>query len=213
MKRKLLRRIICAALTLLLLPALAGCSKKAAEEPAQEVEEPLYPVSINGTEIRVGETKMQTLLDAGYEVTWSEMIQGDRVQIEKHVVEPDMQLEANSYYSGASITISEHIFAHISFVTDRAVTLGDAVIARMEFHFTRSMEDDALESVAFNGVSVPELTREKAGEMFPDFRGDEAMWFSSGLRNYEYHMGFDYNTGELISFSVEREYDVDWNGN
>ena len=83
------------------------------EEPEPEVEEPLYPVSIRGTEIRVGETTVQALLDAGMEVTWSEMTSD--MQIEEYVVDPEMELEANSYYSGASIWVTDSTFAHISF--------------------------------------------------------------------------------------------------
>lgn len=99
------------------------------------------------TEIRVGETKIQTFLDAGDEITWPKMIPGTPPQIQEY----------------------------------------DCV-----------------------GTG---FMCEKAGEMFPDFKGDSAMWFSSGLKNYDYFMGFDSNTGEMRSFSVEREYDVDWNSN
>lgn len=213
MKKHVLKRIICMALMLLLLPVLAGCSGTGGTETKEEEpEEPLYPVSINGTEVLVGETKVQALLDAGFDVTWSEMVQGESPQIEEHVVEPDMELEANSYYTGASIWVSEHTFAHVSLATDEAVKLGDAVIARMEFYLSRGDEQSVLENIIFNGVPLTEMTREKAGEVFPDFTGDEAMWFSTGLSNYKYFMGFDNNTGELISFSVERKYDVDWNG-
>ncbi len=39
----------------------AGCGKEEEKTPAQK----LYPVSINGSEIKVGETKVQTLLMLG----------------------------------------------------------------------------------------------------------------------------------------------------
>lgn len=213
MKQKLLKQIISYLLVLLLALSIAGCGEEESEEPVQEVEEPLYLISVNGTEIRVGETKIQVLLDAGYEIAWSEMIPGTPPQIQEYTLEPEMQLERNSYYSGAHVTVGDHITVLISFVTERAVPLKDAVIARMEFSFSRGEYDSELSDILFNGVSVPELTREKAGEMFPDFKGDAAMWFSSGLKNYEYFMGFNSNTGELIKFSAEREYDVDWSSN
>lgn len=214
MKQKLLKQIISGLLALLLALSLAGCGEQDNEESVPEVEEPLYPVSINGTEIRVGETTIQALLDAGYEIAWSEMIPGTPPKINEYTLDPETKLERNSYYSGAHVTVGDHISVLISFATDRAaVPLKDAVIARMEFTFLWQEDDSEHPDILFNGVPVTELTREKAGEMFPDFKGDSAMWFSSGLKKYEYFLGFDSNTGEMRSFSVEREYDVDWNSN
>lgn len=213
MKQKLQKQLISTLLALLLTLSLAGCAEQHSEESVSEVEEPLYSVSVNGTEILVGETRIQALLDAGYEIAWSEMIQGTPPQIQEYTLDPEMQLERNSYYSGAHVTISDHFSVLISFVTEQAVPLKDAVIARMEFSFSRGENDSELSDIIFNGVSVPDMTREKAGEIFPDFMGDSAMWFSTGLKNYEYFMGFNSNTGELIKFSVERKYDVDWSSN
>lgn len=63
----------------------------------------------------------------------------------------------------------------------------------------------------FNGVPVTEISREKAGEMFPDFTGDENMWFSpASMTDYEYFMSFDMD-GMLNKFSLKKKYDVDWN--
>lgn len=212
MKQKRFKQIILCLLTLLLALPLAGCAQQDSGESVAEVEEPLYVISVNGTEIRVGETKVQALFDAGYEIAWSEMKPSTPPQIQEHTLDPEMQLKSNSYYSGVHVTVGDHITVLLSFVTEEAVPLQDAVIARMEFSFSRGDNDSELTDIMFNGVSVPELTREKAGEMFPDFRGDSAMWFSSGLKNYEYSMGFNSNTGEMIKFSAKREYDVDWTG-
>ena len=190
---------------------MAGCSGEDATSSAPEVEEPLYPISINGLEIRVGETKLQALLDEGIDVTWSEMTQDK--QIEEHTVDPEMALEANSYYTGGSVWITESIFAHISFVTEESVKLGEAVIARMEFYFNLGEDEEVLSNITLNGVPVNELNRTKAGEMFPDFTGDEVMWFSTGLKNYEYFLSFDLASGQMTRMTVERKYDVDWSSN
>ena len=96
MKKKYWKLFSMLLLACLLALSVNGCSGKE-EEPEPEVEEPLYPVSIRVTEIRVGETTVQALLDAGMEVTWSEMTSD--MQIEEYVVDPEMELEANSYYS------------------------------------------------------------------------------------------------------------------
>ena len=170
----------------------------------------MYPVSIDGAEILIGETTVQTLLDQGLSITVSES-SPDMKEITQYEVDPELELEANSYYSGGSIWITEHCFAHIAIVTDEeAVKMGDAVIGYMEFSLV-SAEDETLDKLMFNGVPISELNREKAGEMFPDFSGDENMWFSTSvLKDYEYFMGFD-TAGNMIKLSVEKNYDVDWN--
>lgn len=209
MKRKVWKLFSMLMLAFLLALSASGCSGKE-EEPEPEVEEPLYMVSIRGTEIRVGETTVQTLLDAGMEVTWSEMTPD--MQIEEYVVDPEMELEANSYYSGGSIWVTESTFAHIAFVTDEeAVKLGDAVIAYLEFGLSFNEEDKAAQSeILFDGTPLTELNRDKAGEQFPDFTGDNVQWFSTGLREYKYSMGFDSTSKELTKLSVGKNYDVDW---
>ena len=116
MKQKLFKQL----LVLLLALSLAGCGEQESEESIPEVEEPLYPVSINGTEIRVGETTIQALLDAGYEIAWSEMIPGTPPQINEYTLDPETKLERNSYYSGAHVNVGDHISVLISFATDRA---------------------------------------------------------------------------------------------
>ena len=211
MKRSFLQRWMIVVLALALLLLAAGCAtadkKDDSSDPAP-AEEPLYPVTLNGVTVLVGETKVQALLDAGMEITWSEMTEDN--QINEFVVDPSLQLDPDTYYTGASVWLNEHVFAHIAFVTEeRSVRLGEAIIARLEIHFSYDEAANADANVSFNGVPATELTREKAGEMFPDFTGDDNMWFSSGLREYDY--GIYYANGTISSLSVEREYDVDWN--
>ncbi len=211
MKRNIWKRssILGAALLAAVL-MVSGCgSSEAQEEPVEEeAEEPLYPININGTEIRVGETKVQTLLDDGFKVTVSEMTPDN--QITEYEIDPEMELEAYAYYTGASMWITDSVFAHISLVTDEEpIRMGDAVIARLEFYLSSDKSEN--DGISFNGVPVNEISREKAGEMFPDFQGDENMWFSSGLKNYDYFTSFD-GDKMLSRFYAERIYDVDWNG-
>ena len=86
--------------------------------------------------------------------------------------------------------------------------MGDAVIARLEFSLV-SGEESELKRITFNGVPASEMSREKAGEMFPDFTVDDYMWLQKG-EDYEYFMSFDPTDLMLSSFSLEKEYDVDW---
>lgn len=73
MKKNLFYRLAAMALAVLLLLAAVGCSGASSSSSEPEAEEPLYPITINGVEIRVGETKVQALVDAGMDITFSEM--------------------------------------------------------------------------------------------------------------------------------------------
>lgn len=195
--------IICLAmvLSLVFLPACSETGGSSGKE-----QETLLPITLNGTEIRVGETTLQALLDQGLNVGW---VDDNYERIE---VDPSMELEPNSYYTGGSIKVSDNIFAQISFVTeDKAIPLGEAVIARLEFYIHSEDDPAVLAKIEFDGVPVTELTREKAGEKYPDWTGDEVMWLKYGL-DYSYDLNFDMTSGQLTKFAVECKYDVDWTG-
>jgi len=187
---------------------MTGCGQSEEPEP-EEPAEVLYPVSVNGTEIRVGETTVQALLDQGITVTVSEM-GTDVTDITTYEVDPETELEPNSYYSGASIWISDSIFAHISMATDEeTVKLGEATIARLEFSMVSATPEER-SVIEFNGVPVSEISEEKANEMFPDFTSYDGGMLLYGL-DYSYSLSFSPEDDMLYQFSVEKEYDVDWN--
>lgn len=196
-------RLLC----LLLALALAVCGFSAcSEEKKEEPEETLYPITLKGAEVRVGETTVQALLDEGLQVTW---IDENYEHIE---VDPSTVLEANAYYTGGSVWVSDSLSASISFTTgEEAVPLGQAVVARLEFHLVGEQDEAVLGQVSFDGVPVTQWTREMAGEKYPDWTGDEVMWLHYGL-DYKYDLNFDMETGKMTQFAVERTYDVDWTG-
>lgn len=209
MKRVWKRWSVAGALAVFLAVAAIGCGSKEDGEASDELESVVYPVSIDGTEIRVGETTVQTLLDLGLRVTISDMTGGN--QVNEYEIDPEVKLEAKSYYSGGTVWITDHVFMHISMVTpeDQAVKMGDAVIAYMEFSLSGE-EEDGLERLELHGVPVNELTREKAEELFPEFTGDENMWFSpAAMTDYSYFTAYD-SDGKMNKFSVEKKYDVEW---
>ena len=217
MKNMLKKWSITGLLLIFIITAITGCSGEtktegSSDEPSEDVKEQVYPVSIDGTEIIIGETTVQTLLDKGFRMTVSEMTPD--YEYYEYEIDPEAELEANSYYTGGSIWITDSVFANISIVTDEeAIRMGDAVIAYLEFSLTGA-EEDELKRISFNGVPVSELDRDKAGEVFPDFTGDDTMWFSSSstVKDYKYYMGFSsQDGGKLTKFSVEKKYDVDWN--
>ena len=73
------------AALMLFLPA---CSQEDGQD--EKTEEVLLPISINGKEIKVGETTVQTLLDEGLEVSWVDE------NYERITVDPATELEAIS---------------------------------------------------------------------------------------------------------------------
>lgn len=191
---------------------VSGCAAENGERiEEEESNEPVYPVVIDGSEILIGETTIQTLLDKGFQVTFSEMSENN--EITTYEIDPEMELEANTYYSGGSVWITDDISVNISLVTEEEIIkMKDAVIAYMDFSLIYEDEESELNRISFNGVPAAELSREKAGEIFPDFTGDENMWFSSAaISDYKYFMGFD-SDGRMTKFSVEKKYDVDWTG-
>lgn len=200
MNTKRMRFLVCLLAASLLL--LSACGQESGgEEPEGEV---LLPVSINGKEIRVGETTVQTLLDEGLEVSWVDE------NYERIAVDPDTLLEANSYYTGGSMKVTDNMSFSISLATDEeAVPLGEAVVARLELNMAAEEDKSVLETIAFDGVPVTELTRELAGEKYPDWTGNEVMWLHYGLE-YKYDLNFNMSTGLLSGFAVQRTYDVDW---
>ena len=204
MNKKKNRSLLCLMLAVLML-SLSACGANDDGADQEDNTEVLLPISINDKEIKVGDTTLQTLLDEGFEVSWVDE------NYERITIDPSTQLEANSYYTGGSIKVSDDLSFMISLATDEEVPLGQAVIARLEATLATETDKSILEKIAFDGVPVTELTQEKAAEKYPDWTGNEVMWLHYGLE-YKYDLNFDMSTGYLNKFAVERTYDVDWNG-
>lgn len=99
-----MKRVLKTGMILLAAAALlSGCSGKSGKEETTSAEpaQVLYPVAIDGKEILVGETTVQTLLDQGMNVTVSEMTEDK--QINQYEIDPEAELEPNTYYTGGSI--------------------------------------------------------------------------------------------------------------
>ena len=200
MNKKKNRSLLCLMLAVLML-SLSACGANDDGADQEDNTEVLLPISINDKEIKVGETTLQTLLDEGFEVSWVDE------NYERITIDPSTQLEANSYYTGGSIKVSEGLSFMISLATDEEVPLGQAVIARLEATLATETDKSILEKIAFDGVPVTELTQEKATEKYPDWTGNEVMWLHYGLE-YKYDLNFDMSTGYLNKFAVERTYDL-----
>lgn len=205
MNMKKTRSLLCLILAVLML-FLSACGENDGGSSQKGDDDVLLSIGLNGKEIRVGETTVQTLLDEGLDVSW---VDEDYNRI---TVDPTTLLEANTYYTGGSIKVTDNMSFMISLVTgEEAVSLGQAVIARLELTMAAEDDQSVLETISFDGVPVTELTQEKAVEKYPDWTGNEVMWLHYGLK-YKYDLDFDMSTGYLNKFAVECVYDVDWNG-
>lgn len=186
---------------------ITGCSGQKEPEPDEvpEAADQAYPIVIDGKEIIVGETNVSKLLAEGFQITVSEMDNDKNVTV--YEIDPNAMLDGNSYYSGGTLRKGDTGYASISMVTgESSAPMGEAVISRLEFTAVTAKYD--ISTISLAGVPLDELTREKAGEVFPNFTGDDYMWLYYG-KSYHTFTSFDME-GKLSKFSVERKYDVDW---
>lgn len=188
---------------------LTGCSgDKKTDEPALEPEiagtaslptlaQMQMPVSIQDQEIIVGKTTIQELLDAGFELMVSEWNGRSIVQRE---LDPEETLVTGTKNTEISFWISDSSFARLSIdARNGEVRTGDAPVTRLELHLSF---DAALPSdILISDVPVAELTRAKAGEMFPDFEQGDLSVTQKGA-DYQCTLMFSPQTLNLYQFSL-----------
>ena len=205
MKKRLLKEIVL-LLTILLL---TGCSEQQAKSQKTAplldtstftLNEHPIPVSIQGTEILVGETTLQTLLDAKLPIVVSEWTGSDVLERE---ADPNEILSANSNFTDLSCWITDATFARISIEAGAKDTrMGDAVITRLELHLSHHA-DTLPDSITIDGVPLPEITRSKTGRMFPYFEQSNLSISLQGA-NYDCNLLFSPKTYVLYQFSLEK---------
>ncbi|WP_066714720.1 hypothetical protein [Clostridium sp. Marseille-P299] len=203
-----MKRILTLGAAFMMAAALmVGCSSsnKGTEE-TNKVADQTYPLTINDKEIIVGETTIGTLIEDGFKITVTEKTEDG--QYETIEISPEMEMEANSYYSGGNLRLGDVIYANISLVTDEeSVQMKDAVIGRLELSLTGANIDTS--SISLAGVPVAELTREKADEVFQGFTGDDYVKIQYG-DEYKTLLDFDQESGLIEGINLEKIYDVDW---
>ena len=165
-------------LLFMMTAALTGCSgdRKDAGGPEPETAESdtlstlsqvEIPVSIRGKELFVGQTTIQELLDDGFELMVSEWNGSDIIQ---HELDPEEVLKTGTRNTEISFWITDSSFARLSIAAKTEdVRTGDAPITRLELHLSHQVET-LPSDILIDGVPVTELTRAKAGEMFPEAR-------------------------------------------
>lgn len=196
MNKKILRGIA----LILSMTFLAGCSPKEEETPPKllTLAEYSVPVTIDGLEILVGTTTLQPLLDAGLAVRISEWT-GE--QVVERDIDPEETLAAGTSETDISFWITDSAFARLSLEAGGAdVRMGDAVISRLALHLSHQT-DTLPDQVSINGVPVTELSRARAGEMFPDYEQEDLSITQQG-EDYKCTFMFIPGTYALYQFSL-----------
>lgn len=196
-----MKKIIFRGIALILsMIFLTDCSAKPAEEPPEllMLAEHSVPVTIDGIEIVVGTTTLQPLLDAGFPVMVSEWT-GE--QVVEREIDPEETLASGASETDISFWITDSAFARLSLEAgDTDVRMGDAVVSRLALHLSH-LTDTLPDNISIDGVPVKELTRAKAGEMFPDYEQEDLSIMQQG-EDYKCTFMFIPGTYKLYQFSL-----------
>lgn len=192
MKKELGKRLAAVWVGLLLAVSVAGCGSKEGE---------IYPLTVDGTGITLDVTTMQTIYDAGFEVTVLDTSTMDRYEIA-----PDTPLDADSVYTGVSIGKGGDVYASLSVVTEEACAINESVI----YSFTGF--GNYADKITIAEVPLTELTEEKAkgiekkledGEYYQSYVSDSRILRitrENGAR------------GAVTQLEVEVRYEIDYSG-
>lgn len=192
MKKELGKKLAAVWVGLLLAVSVAGCGSKEGE---------IYPLTVDGTGITLDVTTMQTIYDAGFEVTVLDTSTMDRYEIA-----PDTPLDADSVYTGVSIGKGGDVYASLSVVTEEACAINESVI----YSFTGF--GNYADKITIAEVSLTELTEEKAkgiekkledGEYYQSYVSDSRILRitrENGAR------------GAVTQLEVEVRYEIDYSG-
>lgn len=196
-----MKKMILTGIALILAMAfLTGCSKKEEEAPPEllMLAEHSIPVTIDGTEIVVGTTTLQPLLDAGFPVKVAEWTGSEVVEYD---IDPDDTLAAGTSETEISFWVTDSAFVRLSLEAGGTNTrMGDATISRLALHLSHHTET-LPDNISIDGVPVTELSRARAGEMFPDFEQEDLSIVQQG-EDYKCTFMFIPGTYALYQFSL-----------
>lgn len=192
--KKMVKQLATLVVGLALCLSLAACSSS---------KDVVYPVTLDGTEIIVGETTLSTLYDAGYTIVALNI----GTKMGSAELEASFELDANSYFTGLYVKKGDVKMATLAIVTDsKAVPASEAVIGTVKVN---SELDHPMDKATFDGVTISELTAETTKEHVPDgtIRDDGSAVYLHGKK---YSIQVDFENGVPISLEMKRKYDVDY---
>lgn len=186
------RKALGIAAAMVFLAAAAGCGGE---------KEAIYPLSVDGTEITLDQTTMQTIYDAGFEVSVMDTSVGS---VQWYEIEADMPLDADSVYTDIYIGKGGEPYASVSVVTGEACAVRDGVV-----YFLKS-EEGGLDKIAIASVPLTELTGEKALEIEPKLESNE--YYQSCVTDSRILRITRENgaAGAVTKLEVEVRYDIDY---
>lgn len=201
--------IIKGTVLVLMLLSLTGCSEQRRKSkdsflPLDTSEFTLgehpIPVTIGNVEVFVGETTLQTLLDADLPIVASEWNGSDVIEYE---VDPQETLPAHTSFTDLSFWVTDSTFVRLSVEAgNEDIRMEDAIISRLELHLSHRV-DTLPDTILLNNVPVPEITRSKAGRMFPYFEQANLSISLQGA-NYNCHLLFSPKTFVIYQFSLQK---------
>lgn len=194
---KILKRLAAVCMGGVLCFSLAACGGAAGDKA--------YSVGLNGTEIIAGETTAGVLFDAGY--TLEALNQETRIGTVP--IEASFELDKNSYYTGIKVMKGDESVASIELVTDqKGGAASEAVIGKIKISTELS---HPLDTVTFDGVSLPEVTSEVFQEHVSggEVRDDGTSAYLAGKK---YTVRVNYENGAVTELEMSCNYDVDYTG-
>lgn len=188
MSGRMKRKIALAAAAAAVFLTAAGCGGG---------KEEIYPLSVDGTEITLDQTTMQTIYDAGFEVSVMDTSIGS---VQWYEVEADMPLDADSVYTGIYIGKGGEPYAVIGVVTEEACAVRDGVV------YSFMSAEGGLDKISIASVPLAELTGEKALEIEERLKaGEDGQSYVTDSRI----LRITRESGAVTELEVEVRYDID----
>lgn len=174
--------------------AIPGCSS------SKNIEN-FYSITIDGTDIIVGETTLDALYEAGYSILNP---RGEFSNLEE--IAADCELEANAAFNQLYVRKDNINFAELTIITGEAeAPASEAVIARVVV-----CGSDEISKISFNGVAVDDLTIEMLEAYLPGAEIDEIGDNASLVRFIEQDLSIFiyYKDGTPAELEIRVFYDV-----
>lgn len=179
---------------LLMMAAVTGCGSK---------EGPIYPLTVDGTEITLDVTTMQAIYDAGFEVTVMDNSSGS---VQWFEVDADTPLDADSVYTMVYIGKGGERYASVSVVTEKACPMQESVI------YALTSTEAGLNKITIASVLLTDLSEEKALEIEKNLESTD--YYQSCVTDSKILRITRENgaTGAVTKLEVEVRYDIDYTG-
>lgn len=155
-------------------------------------------ITLGDTPLRIGETTVKTMLDAGFELF---PVGDEIVPLDEHMI-----LEPDSVYDGITMLRGEEDYGLLGVTTEsESVPLEDAII----YDLNMDVEiDSSMEMVSIQGKKLVDLTMEELHEMLPGSDMDEDS-VNVSTENFQSWFYYD-EEGKLEELAIHQQFDIDY---